>query len=149
MKMTYYVILMVVSLLFTACSTPNACGCRAKKAPQSRPPVHDSYESYTKTYTFRIISNPPGAKISVNGKEIGTAPVNYTATAKISPTAYKAEFAYYKPVRLSIVAYPISKGQFTQEKTIEINPDDYDSIPVKVVFDMSVEPNRPRYGISY
>ena len=149
MKLVYYFILITIILFSAACSTPNACGCKAKRAPQSRPPAHDSYESYTKTYTFRIISNPPGAKIYVNNKEVGIAPVNYTATAKISPNAYKAEFAYYKPVRLNIIAYPAKKGQFTQEKDIEINPDDYDSIPTKVVFDMNAKPKGPRYSTSY
>lgn len=149
MKCKCYILLTFVFLLLTSCSTPNACNCKAKKAPKPRPLVHDSYESYDKTYKFMIVSNPPGAKIYVNGKKVGITPVYHTVTAKISPNAYRGNFAIYEPVRLNIIAHPAQEGQYIQEQDIEINPDNLDTVPARVVFNMSVNPQRPRYTAGY
>ena len=129
----------------TTCIIGRATDC------SPRIPDNEAHQIISRHHCLLDI-NPPDIRVRdfgslngtfVNGKKIGIAPVYHTVTAKISPNAYKADFAIYNPVRLNIVAYPTDQGQYTQEKDIEINPDNFDTVPARVVFDMSVDPEQP------
>ncbi len=84
-----------------------------------------------------FISNPPGARIEVDGNYIGNAPLTYSW-----PWSYRNGGRFNNEVEIK--AYPSGPKQFPQRKFFESHGGTLPSIPAKIYFDMnspvSVEP---------
>ena len=75
----------------------------------------------------RITSEPPGARIEVNGNVVGEAPV--TVTLRQTQNHHKVKGL------TTIQAYPVQEGQFVQTKTLQKV-----LVPEHVHFDMRLQP---------
>lgn len=87
--------------------------------------------------TTEIISEPPGARIEVNGDYIGDAPVTTKLRHHPSDKVVMG--------KVVIRALPRSHGEFIQEKTFQgpLYPFDphRDVVPNRVFFDMKLKPS--------
>lgn len=106
-----------------------------------------TYDDFTVPHTLNILSDPVGAKIEINGNYIGSAPIQYTFKFTADPYLYP-QIIYYNPVVLRIKAYPISEGQYTQNKQLVINPSQKETIPDNIYFDMNLIPHTPSMDIN-
>lgn len=80
--------------------------------------------------TSEFISNPPGARIEVDGNYIGNAPLTYTW-----PWSYRDGSRFNNEV--TIKAYPSGPGQFQQRKFFESHSRELPVIPAKIYFEMT------------
>ena len=74
-----------------------------------------------------VISEPPGARIEVNGSYIGPAPVDVTLPQTANRHRLKG--------RTIILAMPVAPGQMVQEKILY----NHQAIPAQMLFDMSLD----------
>lgn len=83
---------------------------------------YQPYYSY-KDYEIEIISEPLGARIEINNEYIGQTPMSHTSSwvSGVEP--------------VTIIAYPIYPGQYTQTKVILNRP-----APHRIFFDMRLKP---------
>jgi len=83
------------------------------------------------TYDVKIISDPPGARIEINGNYVGDAPLE----VKIEGTSDR----YFKN-DTEMVAYPIYEGQLIERKSFDKYLNLYgisgDKIPERILFVM-------------
>ncbi len=88
-----------------------------------------------------IISEPPGAKIEVNGNYIGNAPV------KTKIRTHRDGVVLHRTV---IRAIPTESGHFVQKKVFHAPRfpfDNRDQAPHRVFFDMTLKPSMGGYGV--
>jgi len=99
-------------------------GCLAGCVAQTiRSSAHGSVTSH-------FISNPPGARIEVDGNYIGNAPLTYKW-----PWSYRNGGRFNNEVEVK--AYPSGPGQFPQRKFFESHGGTLPAIPSKIYFDMN------------
>lgn len=87
----------------------------------------------TKTYTTKVSSQPPGARIELNNGYVGVTPTD------ISWTGYAENDRFVND--WNVQAIPTYPGQYVQEKRFKgTRPGDSwgDPIPKEIFFDMSI-----------
>ncbi len=112
MKSLFAAITLVFALVFT--------GCVARAIRSS---AHGKVIS-----TF--ISNPPGARIEIDGEYIGKTPITIEW-----PRSYQDGSRFNDEI--TIKAFPSGPGQFQQKKFFESHGGTLPIIPAKIYFDMT------------
>jgi hypothetical protein len=87
--------------------------------------------------TTQFISNPPGARIEIDGDYIGNAPKSYTW-----PRRYQTGERFSEEVR--ITAFPSGPKQYPQSKFYGNYPNQHPLIPERICFDMTLLPATSR-----
>lgn len=105
---------------------------------------YDSYtpESYTRTYTTKVISDPPGARIELDGDYIGDAPL------EIQWEGWSLNGLFYRDH--TVKALPIYEGQYVQSKFFRgglMFRGPRDPVPKTILFVMSLATVPRRYEI--
>jgi hypothetical protein len=95
-------------------------------------------------YTVTVDASPPGARIEVNGEDVGQTPVQIKIFGDVDGTFHDFGSYYYV-----VKASPISTNQFPQSRYFRtghlLTPEDH--IPSKIYFDMTQpQPNPPAYA---
>lgn len=80
------------------------------------------------THQVRISSDPPGARIELNGDYIGDAPIDYFFRSPLAENVW--------PEDTEIVAYPAESGQFVQNKSFR----HHTRLPRHILFIMNLAP---------
>jgi len=103
---------------------------------QSIPPGAERGPHRTMAYDVLVEASPPGARIEVNGQDVGDAPVHIKIFGDPDGTFHDFGSFYYV-----VKAFPASTNQFSQTKLFRtghlLTPED--RIPSRIYFDM----NRP------
>lgn len=103
----------------------------------SLPPGAEPGPHHTMAYTVAVDASPPGARIEVNGQDVGQTPVNIKIFGDTDGTFHDFG-SYYYVVR----AIPVSTNQFAQAKFYRtghmLTPEDH--IPSRIYFDMTQPP---------
>lgn len=103
-----------------------------------------SLNKQTYTYTTEVISEPPGARIEVDGSYLGDAPMTIKWNGYYS-RRFHDRFH-------TIKAYPIQAGHCVQIKLFqggfEYYPNNNDPIPEKIFFDMSLCRPKPSLDVN-
>ncbi len=87
----------------------------------------------TKTYTTRVTSEPPGARIELNHDYLGVTPIDINWPGYTENDRFVADWA--------VQAIPAEPGQYVQEKRFKGTSPGYcwgDPIPKHIFFDMSI-----------
>lgn len=110
---------------------------------QSIPPGAERGPHHTMAYIVAVDASPPGARIEVNGQDMGPTPVNIKIFGDPDGTFHDFG-SYYYVVR----ALPLSTNQFPQAKFYQtghlMTPEDH--IPSRIYFDMNTQaPPPPTY----
>lgn len=88
----------------------------------------------------QILSDPPGARIEINGDYIGDAPLT------VNIPTYRGRFREITKIR----ALPRRPGQYTQSKVFSggftMIPND--AVPSRIFFDMSLGPASPEINVN-
>jgi hypothetical protein len=103
---------------------------------QSLPPGAEPGPHGTMAYTVQVEASPPGARIEVNGQDMGEAPVHIKIFGDPDGTFHDFGSYYYV-----VKAFPVTTNQFPQTKLYRTGHmmDAEDHIPSRIYFDM----NRP------
>ncbi len=112
---TLYFLLMLTVLLFSSCIDTT-----------TRTDFHGPI-------TTQFVSNPPGARIEIDGSYIGNAPKAYTW-----PRTYQTRERFSKEVR--ITAFPSGPKQYPQSKFYGSHHNQLPVIPERIYFDMTLLP---------
>lgn len=108
---------------------------------QSLPPGAEPGPHHTMAYIVPVETSPPGARIEVNGQDMGTAPLNIKIFGDPDGTFHDFG-SYYYIVR----ALPVSTNEYVQTRFFRTgkNFTPEDRIPSKIYFDMTrPEPPNP------
>lgn len=101
---------------------------------ESIPPGAERGPHHTMAYDVLVEASPPGARIEVNGQDVGPTPVHIKIFGDPDGTFHDFG-SYYYVVR----ALPLSTNQFTQAKFFRtghlLTPED--RIPSRIYFDMT------------
>jgi len=94
-------------------------------------------------YNVTVDASPPGARIEVNGQDVGQTPVQIKIFGDPDGTFHDFGSYYYV-----VKAFPLSTNQYAQTRFFRtghlLTPEDH--IPSKIYFDMSQPmPNPPTY----
>ena len=84
--------------------------------------ICDLQQNCYRNYVVEIISEPPGAKIEINGEYIGIAPLRYVINRSIN---YVESF--------NVIAYPVTTGQSIQVKNFVAG----EVVPRRICFNMA------------
>lgn len=106
------------------------------------------YRSYTpanykRTYTTKVISKPPGARIELDNDYIGDAPLEIQWEGWLSNGLFTKDHV--------INALPIYEGQYTQRKFFRGNAWTWgsrDPVPKTILFDMNLVRVPSQYEIN-
>lgn len=113
---------------------------------QSIPPGAERGPHHTMAYDVLVEASPPGARIEVNGQDMGEAPLHIKIFGDPDGTFHDFG-SYYYVVR----ALPASTNQFVQTKVYRtghlMTPEDH--IPARIYFDMSRPVPPPAYYPDY
>jgi len=114
---------------------------------QSIPPGAERGPHNTMAYDVLVEASPPGARIEVNGEDVGEAPVHIKIFGDPDGTFHDFGSYYYV-----IKAMPVTTNQFAQMRLFRtgkmLTPEDH--IPAKIYFDMNQpSPYPPNYVPSY
>lgn len=90
----------------------------------------------TRAYKVSVETDPPGAKIEVNGDMVGESPITITIFGDKDRTFHN--FGSYQFV---VKAYPVSAGQHAQEKVFQTGGwfTSEDQIPNRIYFNLGLE----------
>lgn len=117
----------LAALIFVGCSTPLPPG--AERGPHN-----------TMAYLVRVDASPPGARIEVNGEDVGPGPVQVKIFGDPDGTFHDFGSDYY-----IIRALPVTTNQFAQTRTFHtgrmFGPED--RIPDRIYFDMNQPQQAP------
>jgi hypothetical protein len=122
------------ALLFvaSAAATLLIAGCSTPLPPGAEPGPHN-----TMAYTVSVDASPPGARIEVNGEDIGPAPVRIKIFGDTDGTFHDFGADYY-----IVRALPVATNQFPQTRAFRtghmLGPED--RIPDHIFFDMNQQP---------
>lgn len=110
---------------------------------QSLPPGAEPGPHHTMAYNVTVDASPPGARIEVNGQDVGQTPVQIKIFGDPDGTFHDFGSYYYV-----VKAFPLSTNQYAQTRFFRtghlLTPEDH--IPSKIYFDMSQPmPNPPTY----
>jgi hypothetical protein len=101
---------------------------------ESIPPGAERGPHHTMAYNVLVEASPPGARIEVNGQDMGEAPVRIKIFGDPDGTFHDFG-SYYYVVR----ALPVSTNQYVQTKFFRtghlLTPEDH--IPARIYFDMN------------
>lgn len=94
-------------------------------------------------YDVLVEASPPGARIEVNGQDVGEAPVHIKIFGDPDGTFHDFGSFYYV-----VKALPVTTNQFVQTRLFRtghmLSPEDH--IPAKIYFDMNQpQPYPPNY----
>ena len=114
---------------------------------QSLPPGAEPGPHGTMAYNVPVEASAPGARIEVNGQDVGEAPVNIKIFGDPDGTFHDFGSYYYV-----VKAFPVSTNQFAQTRVFRtghmLTPEDH--IPGKIYFDMNQPaPYPPNYVPAY
>ena len=114
---------------------------------QSLPPGAEPGPHGTMAYDVLVDASPPGARIEVNGQDVGESPVHIKIFGDPDGTFHDFGSYYYV-----LKASPISTNQFPQSRFFRtghlLTPEDH--IPSKIYFDMNQPaPTPPAYAPGY
>jgi hypothetical protein len=114
---------------------------------QSIPPGAERGPHNTMAYEVLVEASPPGARIEVNGQDVGEAPVKIKIFGDPDGTFHDFGSYYYV-----VKAAPVSTNQFAQIRLFRtghlMTPEDH--IPTKIYFDMNQQsPYPPNYVPEY
>jgi hypothetical protein len=114
---------------------------------QSIPPGAEPGPHHTMAYEVLVEASPPGARIEVNGQDVGEAPVKIKIFGDPDGTFHDFGSYYYV-----VKAAPLSTNQFAQTRLFRtghlMTPEDH--IPTKIYFDMNQpSPYPPNYVPEY
>ncbi len=113
-------LVLAIALAWTSCSSPGITGRSTKQV--------------------QILSEPPGARIEINGDYVGDAPLTVTI-----PT-FRGRFTETTKIR----ALPTKPGQYTQLKFFNggytMIPND--AVPSRIFFDMRLGPASPEINVN-
>jgi hypothetical protein len=124
-------LILLVSFLITIVG-----GCEANNTNHGR----YTPENYRRIYTTKVISDPPGARIELDGDYIGDAPL------EIRWEGWSANRVFYKDHTLR--ALPIHEGQYVQSKFFRNGVfEPRDQIPKTILFVMNLSEAPKRYEI--
>lgn len=99
-------------------------------------------ESYTRTYTTKVISDPPGARIELDGDYIGDAPLEIQWEGWSSNGLFHSSH--------TVTALPIYEGQYVQSKYFRgglMFNDPRHPVPKTILFVMTLAPVPTHYEI--
>lgn len=121
-----------------------AAGCGAAlvlAGCQSIPPGAERGPHHTMAYDVLVDATPPGARIEVNGQDVGQTPVHIKIFGDPDGTFHDFGSYYYV-----VKAFPLATNQFAQTRLFRtghlLTPEDH--IPSKIYFDMNQPaPNPP------
>lgn len=110
---------------------------------ESIPPGAERGPHHTMAYDVLVDATPPGARIEVNGQDVGMTPVHIKIFGDPDGTFH--DFGSYFYV---VKALPVATNQFAQTRLFRtghlLTPEDH--IPNKIYFDMNQPaPNPPSY----
>lgn len=109
------------ALIFAGCSTPIPPG--AERGPHG-----------TMAYDMLIDASPPGARVEVNGEDVGATPVHIKLFGDPDGTFHDFGSDYY-----IVRALPVTTNQFAQTRVFRtghmLGPEDH--IPQQIFFDMN------------
>lgn len=110
-------------------------GCATPLPPGAEPGPHN-----TMAYTVLVEASQPGARIEVNGEDVGPAPVQIKIFGDPDGTFHDFGSDYY-----IVRAMPLTTNQFAQTRVFHtghmFGPED--RIPDRVYFDMNQPPQVP------
>jgi hypothetical protein len=114
---------------------------------QSLPPGAEPGPHGTMAYDVSVEASPPGARIEVNGQDVGDAPVHIKIFGDPDGTFHDFGSFYYV-----VKALPLTTNQFVQTRLFRtghmLTPEDH--IPAKIYFDMNrPAPYPPNYYPEY
>lgn len=104
----------VVAFIFVGCA-----GMRSDLRSNSHGPV-----------TTQFVSSPSGARIEIDGNDVGITPLSYTW-----PRSYQDGARFRNEV--TVKAFPAGAGGRTQKKFFESHHMELPLIPTKIYFDMN------------
>lgn len=109
-------------------------GCATSKTSESRP---ERGPDGTIAYMVRVEASEPGARIEVNGEDVGTAPLTLKIFGDKDGTFHN--FGRYEYV---IKAYPTGHGQYVQTKVFRTGGwfTSEDLVPKRIFFHMGLVP---------
>lgn len=121
-----------------------AAGCAAVlglAGCQSIPPGAERGPHHTMAYDVLVDATPPGARIEVNGEDVGQTPVHIKIFGDPDGTFHDFGSYYYV-----VKAFPMVTNHFAQTRLFRtghlLTPEDH--IPSKIFFDMNQQaPNPP------
>lgn len=95
----------------------------------------------TRAYRVNVETDPPGAKIEVNGNLVGESPVTITVYGDQDRTFHN--FGSYQFI---VKAFPISPGQNVQEKVFHTGGwfTSEDQIPSRIYFNLNLDTVKPK-----
>lgn len=114
---------------------------------QSIPPGAERGPHHTMAYDVLVDATPPGARIEVNGQDVGQTPVHIKIFGDPDGTFHDFGSFYYV-----VKAFPLSTNQYAQVRLFRtghlLTPEDH--IPSRIYFDMSQpQPPPPSYYPGY
>jgi len=114
---------------------------------QSIPPGAERGPHNTMAYDVLVEASQPGARIEVNGQDVGDAPVHIKIFGDPDGTFHDFGSYYYV-----VKAMPVTTNQFAQTRLFRtghlLTPEDH--IPAKIYFDMNQpSPYPPNYVPAY
>jgi len=104
-----------LAVLFTGCVSPPP---GAERGPQN-----------TIVYSTIVEASPPGARIEINGRMVGSAPINLKFFGDINGKFHDFGFPYY-----IVRALPVATNQFAQTRLFRTGKD---HIPDRIDFAMN------------
>lgn len=114
---------------------------------QSIPPGAERGPHNTMAYDVLVDASPPGARIEVNGQDVGEAPVHIKIFGDPDGTFHDFGSFYYV-----VKAMPVTTNQFAQTRLFRTGHmlSGEDHIPAKIYFDMNQpSPYPPNYAPEY
>ena len=110
------------------------------------PPGAERGPHNTMAYNVLVEASDPGARIEVNGQDVGAAPVHIKIFGDPDGTFHDFGSYYYV-----VKALPLTTNQFPQVRVFRtghlLTPEDH--IPAKITFDMNQPPPYPPNGPAY
>jgi len=108
------------------------------------PPGAERGPDHTMAYDVLVEASPPGARIEVNGQDMGEAPLHIKIFGDPDGTFHDFGSYYYV-----VKALPVTTNQFVQTRLFRtghlFTPEDH--IPARIYFDMNRQaPNYPPPG---
>ncbi len=124
----------ILKLTLAVAAVVAAAGCATSDATVQKP---ERGPGGTIAYMVPVETSEPGARIEVNGDDVGKSPLTLKIFGDKDGTFHN--FGSYQYV---IKAYPVRPGQYVQTKVFRtggwFTPED--RIPTRLYFDLSVEP---------
>jgi hypothetical protein len=107
---------------------------------QTIPPGAERGPHNTMAYDVLVDATPPGARIEVNGQDVGQTPVHIKIFGDPDGTFHDFGSYYYV-----VKAFPVETNQYPQLRLFRtghlLSPEDH--IPPRIYFDMNRQPQPP------